>query len=81
MHHLWKLGGVNTSWGRYPGLLRRRYGIDGIVLLCWSQRFLSWMNIMTQGNNSEIYVDKTLDCIGLFCPMPIFNATGCNCGT
>ena len=31
---------------------------------------------MTQGNNSEIHVDKTPDCIGLFYPMPIFNATG-----
>ena len=30
---------------------------------------------MTQGNNSEIHVDKTLDCIGLFCPMPIFNTS------
>jgi tRNA 2-thiouridine synthesizing protein A len=30
---------------------------------------------MTQDNNSEMHVDKTLDCIGLFCPMPIFNTT------
>lgn len=30
---------------------------------------------MTQGNNPEIHVDKTLDCIGLFCPMPIFNTS------
>lgn len=28
-----------------------------------------------QGNDQKAHIDKTLDCIGLFCPMPVFNTS------
>ena len=31
--------------------------------------------IVKMNNDTEIHPDKTLDCIGLFCPIPVFNTT------